>query len=300
MTGADVRDDPVASRFIWRTSRRVLDLSRRPLIMGILNVTPDSFSDGGRWHDPERAVARALEMADEGADLIDIGGESTRPGSFPIPADEELRRVMPVIERLAGSSAVPLSIDTTKSVVAARALAAGVEIVNDISGLTFDAAMAEAVAVSGAGLVIMHTRGRPEVMQRDTLYASLIPDVCASLRASLERAAAAGIQGEQVVLDPGIGFGKDREGNLELLRNLKEFSSFDRPLLVGTSRKGFTGTAAGRTIKDRIYTTAATVALAVANGATVLRVHDVAAMRDVADMAWEITRKSRYHSGAFG
>jgi len=279
---------PTASPRIWRTSRRTLDLSGRPLIMGILNVTPDSFSDGGLWTDPEQAVAHAVAMAEEGADIIDIGGESTRPGAAPVSEDNELRRVMPVIERLAASLNVPLSIDTTKSTVARRALLAGAEIVNDISGLTFDAGMAETVVAGRAGLVVMHTRGRPQVMQYDTFYHDVVSEVRSGLAASVQRALSAGISAEQVVVDPGIGFGKDRAGNLELLRSLRELHVLGRPLLVGTSRKGFTGTAAGRTVGNRLFTTAATVALAVANGAGVLRVHDVAAMRDVADMAWEI------------
>jgi dihydropteroate synthase len=257
--------------------------------MGILNLTPDSFSDGGLWSDPGRAVARAVEMVDEGADIIDIGGESTRPGAAPVPAEEELRRIMPVIMRLTGSLDVPLSIDTTKSVVATRALAAGAEIINDISGLTFDTGMAETVAAVRAGLVIMHTRGRPDVMQHDTFYHSVVADVYSSLASSLDRARRAGVPEECIVVDPGIGFGKDRAGNLELLRRLREFLALGRPLLVGTSRKGFTGTVGGRNIDNRLFTTAATVAIAVANGAALLRVHDVAVMRDVADMAREIT-----------
>ena len=279
---------PPASPGIWRTSRRTLDLSGRPLIMGILNVTPDSFSDGGLWMDPERAVARAVAMVEEGADIIDIGGESTRPGAAPVSGDEELRRVMPLLERLTASLNIPLSIDTTKSAVARCALAAGAEIVNDISGLIFDARMAETVAAARAGLVIMHTRGRPEVMQHDTFYTSVVSEVRSALASMIQRALAAGIQREYVVIDPGIGFGKDRAGNLQLLRSLRELLVLGRPLLVGTSRKGVTGSAAGRTVDNRLFTTAATVALAVASGAGVLRVHDVSAMRDVADMAWEI------------
>ena len=277
-----------ASPGFWRTSRRTLDLSGRPLIMGILNVTPDSFSDGGLWTDLGRAVARAVDMVEEGADIIDIGGESTRPGAAPVSEDDELRRVMPLIESLASSLNVPLSIDTTKSTVARRALAAGAEIVNDISGLMFDAGMAETVAAGRAGLVVMHTRGRPEVMQHDTFYTSVVNEVRSALASMIPRALAAGISMDQIVIDPGIGFGKDRAGNLQLLRSLRELLVLGRPLLVGTSRKGVTGRAAGRTVDNRLFTTAATVALAVANGAAVLRVHDVSAMRDVADMAWEI------------
>lgn len=278
----------VPSPLSWRTSRRVIDLSGRPLIMGILNVTPDSFSDGGLWADPDRAVAHAVTLVEEGADIIDIGGESTRPGSSPVAADEELRRVVPVIERLAGILDVPLSVDTYKGAVAARALAAGAEIVNDISGLSFDADLAGTVARWGAGLVVMHTRGMPATMQDDTRYGSLPDEVRAGLDRSVRRALAAGVAAEQIVVDPGIGFAKDRQGNLELLRSLKQLLDLGRPLLVGTSRKGFTATAAGRPVGGRLFTTAATVALAVANGARIIRVHDVAAMRDVADMAWEI------------
>ena len=278
---------PTAPPLFWRTSRRTLDLSGRPLIMGILNLTPDSFSDGGLWMDPERAVAHAVAMAEEGADIIDLGGESTRPGAAPVSEDVESRRVMPVVELLAARLNIPLSIDTTKSTVARRALSVGAEIVNDISGLTYDAGMAETVAAGRAGLVIMHTRGRPETMQHDTFYHSVVNEVLSGLAASVRRALSAGITLEQVVVDPGIGFGKDRAGNLELLRSLRELLVLGRPLLVGTSRKGFTSTAAGRTVANRLFTTAATVALAVANGARVLRVHDVAAMRDVADMAWD-------------
>jgi len=256
--------------------------------MGILNVTPDSFSDGGLRTDPDQAVAHAVAMVEAGADIIDIGGESTRPGSIGVSEDEELRRVMPTVERLVALLHIPLSIDTTKAAVAARALAAGVEIVNDISGLTFERELADVVAEFHAGLVIMHTRGRPAIMQRDTSYHALPEEVSAWLASSMRRAYSAGIATEQVALDPGIGFGKDRVGNLELLRSLRRLLHLGRPLLVGSSRKSFTATAAGRNVDSRLFTTAATVALAVANGARVLRVHDVAAMRDVADMAWEI------------
>ena len=256
--------------------------------MGILNVTPDSFSDGGLWMDPDRAVTHAVSMVEEGADIIDIGGESTRPGSATVPADEELRRVMPVVERLLSVLKVPLSLDTFKASVAAPALDAGVEIINDISGLAFDERMAGTVAGFRAGLVVMHTRGRPADMQLDTRYGDLVSEVRSALASSIQRARAAGVTEEQIVIDPGIGFAKDRGGNLELLRFLRELLPLGRPILVGTSRKGFTASAAGRSVTSRLFTTAATVALAVANGARVVRVHDVAAMRDVADMAWEI------------
>lgn len=275
----------------WDVVGRRLDLSR-PLIMGILNVTPDSFSDGGSWIDPQQAVDHALEMVEFGADIIDIGGESTRPFIPPVDEDEELRRIMPVLERLEGKLTVPLSIDTYKASVARKAVEGGCAIVNDVSGLTFDPALAETIASTGAGAVLMHTRGRPTVMQAETAYDDLLGEVAESLANSLAFAVEAGIAPERLVLDPGIGFGKSREGNLELLRRLRELSFLGRPLLVGTSRKGFTASAGGRQAHSRTYTTAATVALAVANGASILRVHDVKEMRDVADMAGDIVMRS--------
>jgi len=269
----------------WNIGRRTLDFSRRPGVMGVLNVTPDSFSDGNRYALVEKAVARALEMEDEGADIIDIGGESTRPFATPVPDDEELRRVIPVLERLSGRLTVPVSVDTFKSSVAREALAAGAEIVNDISALTFDEGMAEVVATAKAGLVLMHTRGKPAEMQKDTAYGSLVSEVAAFLRDSIALAEAAGIEPRRIVVDPGIGFGKNAAGNLEIIRKLPEFSTLGRPILVGTSRKSFIGTVLGRGVSERAFGTAATVALALANGASVVRVHDVREMRDVADMA---------------
>ncbi len=276
----------------WQLAQRTLTL-QRPLIMGILNVTPDSFSDGGCFCSPDAAVDHALQMVEQGADLIDIGAESTRPGAPLVTAEEELRRLMPVLERLSGQITVPISIDTWKAPVAQATLAAGAEIINDISGLTFDPTLSEVVARRQAGLVLMHTRGRPDRMQQDTRYQDLLGDVAAFLAASLQTAAAAGIPAERIVLDPGIGFGKDTAGNLELLRRLRELRGLGRPLLVGTSRKRFIGATLGRDdTRDRLLGTAATVALAVTEGAAILRVHDVAAMRDVADMAHHIATTS--------
>jgi dihydropteroate synthase len=268
----------------WTIATRSLDLSCRPCVMGVINVTPDSFSDGNRFLSPENAVKRALEMEQEGADIIDIGGESTRPGADPVSSDEELQRIMPVLEKLSGRLTIPLSIDTFKSVVAREALAAGAEIINDISGLTFDERMADVIAESRAGLVVMHTRGRPVDMQNDTEYRSLLTDVIDSLRTSLLQAEAAGISADRIVIDPGIGFGKSTEGNLELLRRLPELSVLGRPVLVGTSRKSFIGTVLNRPHGERLFGTAATVAVALSKGAAIFRVHDVRAMRDVVDM----------------
>lgn len=273
---------------VWQLARRELSL-QRPLIMGILNLTPDSFSDGGCFTSIEKAVEHALQMEAQGADIIDIGAESTRPGAPPVSADQELHRLLPVLEQLAGRLTIPISIDTWKSSVAEATLAAGAEIINDISGLTFDPTLADTVARHQAGLVLMHTRGTPETMQQDTDYTDLLGEVASCLQRSLQAATSAGIPRERIVLDPGIGFGKDRVGNLQILQRLRELAGLGQPLLVGSSRKGFIGTTLGRDkTGDRLFGTAATVALAVAEGASILRVHDVQAMRDVADMAHSI------------
>jgi dihydropteroate synthase len=277
----------------WRTGQRDLPLVR-PLIMGILNVTPDSFTDGSLYTDPERAIEHALEMVAEGADIIDIGGESTRPGAAPVSAEDELRRVIPVISGLAGRTSCPISIDTWKSPVARAAIEAGGEIINDISGLTFDPQMAEVAARTGAGTVLMHTRGTPDSMQHDTDYADLIGEICHSLEQSISTAVQAGIESERIALDPGIGFAKTADHNLEILRRLSEFTGFGLPLLVGTSRKSFIGKILNREAGQRTLGTAATVALAVQGGAHILRVHDVREMRDAADMAHAITTGQTY------
>jgi dihydropteroate synthase len=269
----------------WKTSRRTLSL-RRPLIMGILNLTPDSFSDGGCCLDADRAFEKALRMEAEGADIIDVGGESTRPGAAPVPADEESARIIPVIERLAGRLQCAISVDTWKSAVAGRALSAGVEIINDISGFNFDPQMAGLAAASGAGVVLMHTRGTPENMQHYTDYDDLMAEITAGLQACIGRAQGAGVSDDRIAVDPGIGFGKGAAGNLELLRRLAELSGLGLPILTGPSRKSFIGTVLGREqTDDRLFGTAAAVALSVSHGASILRVHDVRAMRDVADMA---------------
>lgn len=272
----------------WKTSRRSLSLNR-PLIMGILNVTPDSFSDGGRCQDPDRAFEKALQLEAEGADIIDIGGESTRPGAQPVSSDEEMERIIPVIERLSGRLSCAISVDTWKSAVAGKALAAGAEIVNDISGFTFDPEMAPVAAASGAGVVLMHTRGTPQSMQQNTEYGDLMAEVSGGLRDSLARAHDAGVSDACIVIDPGIGFGKGAASNLELVRRLGELSGFGFPILSGPSRKSFIGTVLGRSqTDDRLFGTAAAVALSVSHGASILRVHDVRAMRDVADMAYAV------------
>ncbi|MBC7962378.1 MAG: dihydropteroate synthase [Steroidobacteraceae bacterium] len=274
----------------WLTSRREFSLER-PLIMGILNLTPDSFSDGGRFNDTERAVEHALLMEAEGADIIDIGGESTRPGAPPVQAAEESARIIPVIERLSEVLRCAISVDTWKSVVADSALSAGAEIINDISGFNFDPQMADVTAKSGAAAVLMHTRGKPDEMQKDTAYTGLMTEVIIGLQGSLSIALEAGVEQNRIAIDPGIGFGKDAAGNLEILRRLRELTGLGLPILTGTSRKSFIGKILGHEpVSERLFGTAATVALSVANGASILRVHDVRAMRDVAYMAHAVLK----------
>ncbi|MDD5286810.1 MAG: dihydropteroate synthase [Desulfuromonadaceae bacterium] len=269
----------------WITPRREFSL-KRPLIMGILNLTPDSFSDGGLFDKPGCAIEHALKMEAEGADIIDIGGESTRPGARQVGADEEMGRIMPVIEQLCGKLSCAISVDTRKSVVARAAVSAGVEIINDVSGFNFDPEMAVVTADSGAAAVLMHARGKPDEMQRDTVYADLMSEIAGELQNSVSLALQAGVSRDRIAIDPGIGFGKDSSGNLEILRRLAELKSLGLPILIGTSRKSFIGNVLGQdTASERLYGTLATVALSVANGASILRVHDVHAMREAADMA---------------
>lgn len=274
----------------WNIGSRTLDLTKRPLIMGILNVTPDSFSDGSCFLDREKAVDRALEIEAEGADILDIGGESTRPGSAPVADDEQLRRVLPVVERLAGKLTIPISIDTCKSSVARKALESGAEIVNDISGMTFDEKMPEVVSALKAGVVLMHTSGKPADMQKHTRYRSVVGDIVSALEGLIASAMSHGVDADRIVVDPGIGFGKDVHGNLEILNKLREFTVLGRPVLVGSSRKSFIGAILDRPVESRIFGTAATVAVALVNGASIIRVHDVKEMRDVADMTMAILR----------
>jgi dihydropteroate synthase len=266
--------------------------------MGILNVTPDSFSDGGLYSDPERAVEHALEMVDAGADIVDVGGESTRPGAEPVSAQEERRRVVPVIRALRRQSDVLISIDTYKAEVAQVAVDAGADIVNDISGLGFDERMPGVVATSGAGLVLMHIKGTPRTMQRNPVYGDVIGEISDYFAGRLGKAEEAGISREQVVLDPGIGFGKQLEHNLEILRRLKEFRRLGRPLLVGPSRKSFIGAILDLPPDQRLEGTAAAVALCVAGGADIVRVHDVPEMTRVVRVADAVVRGLSSTAGA--
>ncbi|GFN22420.1 dihydropteroate synthase [Thermanaeromonas sp. C210] len=263
---------------------------QRTYVMGILNVTPDSFSDGGLYFDLEKAVARAREMAAAGADIIDIGGESTRPGADPLPLDEELRRVIPVVDRLSRELSVPLSVDTYKAEVARAALEHGATIINDISGLRADPEMARVVADFGCPVVVMHIKGTPKNMQDNPTYEDVIGEVKDYLRQGVEMAVEAGLAREKVIVDPGIGFGKNLEHNLEILRRLEEFKDLGQPLLVGTSRKTFIGRILDLEPRERVWGTAATVALSIARGADIVRVHDVREMKQVVRMTDAIVR----------
>ncbi len=300
------RDDVVKGyerdEFVVRCGRFSLSLGKRTHIMGVINLTPDSFSGDGLYkiRDPRRtslrgrqrskkkivdeAIRVAEQMVRDGADIIDVGGESTRPGAKPVAAREEMERVLPVLKELTRRDKIPISIDTSKCEVARRALDLGASIVNDISGLRADPALAKLVARYDVGVVIMHIKGRPRTMQRNPAYRSLISEIIASLRESIEIARRCGIDDEKIIVDPGIGFGKTTEHNLEILRRLSEFKSLGRPIMVGTSRKSLIGNVLGSPLDQRGWGTAATIALAIANGAHIVRVHDVKEMAQVARM----------------
>lgn len=280
---------------IWRCRGVAFDLAERPLVMGILNVTPDSFSDGGRYLDPGAAVARGHVLLAEGADLLDLGGESTRPGSPDVPAEEQWRRLEPVLTRLrAERPDATLSVDTRSAEVAGRALVLGVHIVNDVSALS-DPGMAKAVAAAGAGLVLMHMRGTPATMQRDTVYADVVAEVTGFLLSRLAVAHEAGVAREAVALDPGIGFGKSAEGSLELLARLPELAMLGYPVLVGASRKSFLARLAGDEgpPEQRVPASLGAAAIAAYEGAHILRVHDVAATVRVVKLAAAARRARR-------
>ena len=267
-----------------------LHLGERTLLMGVLNVTPDSFSDGGDFFDAKRAVEHALAMKRDGADIIDIGAESTRPGSNKIPAAEELRRLLPVLQALRGKLKIPISVDTRKSKVAEIAIGAGADIINDISGLRHDPELARVAAKHGAALVLMHMRGTPRTMQKGPFARAVIKDVVGGLQQSIAIAKKFDVPRSQVVIDPGIGFGKTYTQNYELLAKLSEVAKLGYPLLVGTSRKGFLGATLARKgkpalVEDRLFATAATVAASILNGAHIVRVHDVKEMKEVAIVA---------------
>ena len=270
--------------FSLRCGGESLELGRRTLVMGIVNVTPDSFSDGGQFADPAVAIEHGRRLAAEGADILDIGGESTRPGAEPVDAETECRRVLPVIEALAREFQVPISIDTAKAAVARRAFDAGARILNDVTALRGDPEMARFAAEAGAPVVLMHMQGTPRTMQKDPHYDDLMGEIVGYLRQSMARAVEAGVAEDQLIVDPGIGFGKTLDHNLEIIRRLPELRSLGRPILLGTSRKKFIGTILDAAVDERLLGTAATVAFGIARGAHIVRVHDVAAMRQVARM----------------
>jgi len=273
-------------KFKWRLPSRTIVLGERTLVMGVLNVTPDSFSDGGQFLDTGAAIARALEIERAGADILDIGGESTRPGSSGISAQEEMRRVIPVLEKLRGHIKIPISIDTSKSEVAEAAIYQGAEIINDVTALRADRRLAGMAARRKVPLILMHMRGEPRTMQKKAFARDVMRDVTTGLRHAVTIAMRAGVPKSQIVLDPGVGFGKSARQNFELLARLPELARLGFPLLLGTSRKGFIGRALGGVPKEeRAWGTAATVVASVLGGAHIVRVHDVAEMVQVARVA---------------
>ncbi|MGB7281430.1 MAG: dihydropteroate synthase [Candidatus Acidiferrum sp.] len=276
--------------FRLKLHSQTLLLGDRTLVMGVLNITPDSFSDGGKYDQPELAVEHALAMEKDGADLLDIGGESTRPGSVEILASEELDRILPVLEALRERLKIPLSVDTRRSTVAELAIRAGAQLINDVSGLKSDVRIATVAAKYGAPLILTNLRGEPATMQNGPFVRNVMQEVVAGLRASVAKARKAGVPKSQIILDPGIGFGKSHSQNYELLQKLPQLASLGYPLLVGTSRKGFLGATLARDGKpappeQRIWGTAATVTASIMGGAHIVRVHDVAEMVKVARVA---------------
>ena len=261
--------------FALSWSNYFLDLDRKTHIMGILNVTPDSFSDGGRYVELDKAVAHGIGMTQEGVDIIDVGGESTRPYSQKISSAEEMDRVIPVVEALSKQVPIPISIDTYKSDVAQEALKSGASLINDISALRFDPKMASVVAAAGVPVILMHMKGTPEDMQRSPTYKNLVPEILDFLKDAVDRSAAAGIREDLVIVDPGIGFGKTFDDNLKIIRELTRFRSLQRPLLLGTSNKAFIGHVLDKEAHERETGTMATIAAGVMNGAHIVRVHNV-------------------------
>jgi dihydropteroate synthase len=282
----------------WRFGSFDRELGRFPLIMGVLNVTPDSFSDGGQHNQTDDAVAHALQLVEDGADIIDIGGESTRPDAQPVSESEEIERTIPVIERLVTATQVPISIDTTKSTVAKAAIEAGAVIVNDISGLTFDQHMVDVCAESNVGVICMHIQGTPQTMQADPRYDDLVAEICKFFDERLTTLGEAGINFERIAFDPGIGFGKTAEHNIRLLSAISELRASGRPLLIGHSRKRFLAKVVGRPIEERLAGTIGVAIALAAQSTDMIRVHDVRAVKD-ALLAWStICDAPRNSSGA--
>jgi len=280
----ELLDNYLKNEFIVQTSQRQIKLGHRTLIMGILNITPDSFSDGNIYFDRQKAIDYALKMADDGADIIDIGGESTRPGSKSVKAKQEIARVIPVIEGLMGKIKIPISVDTSKASVASAALNAGAEIINDVSALG-DKKMASVIRENQAALILMHMRGTPDSMQVGNLqYDDLMGEIIKYLSERCKKAVAGGISQRRLIVDPGIGFGKNYADNCKIINRLSELKAIGLPVLIGTSRKAFIGNITGGKPEERLEGTAATICAAIINGCHIARVHDVAYMRKVSDM----------------
>jgi len=277
----------VRKLYYWKLKQREINLGERTVLMAVLNVTPDSFSDGGKYNDPDRAYARAVELEEQGADILDVGAESTRPGSKRLSAADELQRLVPVLKRLRGKLGIPISVDTYKAEVAERALELGAEIINDPSGLTFEPQLSRIVSNFDAGLVINHMRGRPETWAKLGPMPDPVGSIARDLEAAVNRARHVGIDKARLVIDPGLGFGKRKEQNSAIIGRLGELATFDVPLLVGPSHKSF---LAHDTPEETRYATAAAVAASILAGAHIVRVHDVREMRAAADVADEILR----------
>jgi dihydropteroate synthase len=277
-------------RYQWKLKQREIVLGERTLIMGVLNVTPDSFSDGGKFSDPDRAFARAIELEDEGADILDIGAESTRPGSGRITEAEELRRLIPVLKRLRGKLAIPISVDTYKSGVAEKALEHGAEIINDPTGLLLDLQVPKVVLKHDAGLIINHMRGNPETWAKLPPLKDLMRSITIDLEAAIHRARQAGVQKRQIVIDPGLGFGKRREQNSQIIAQLRILRCFDLPILVGPSRKSFLKQEQER---ETEFATAAAVTASILNGCHIVRVHNVKTMKTVCEVVDLIRQSSQ-------
>lgn len=287
-------EHPASSRHVIMTAGpHEIVIQSNPLVMGVLNVTPDSFSDGGTFVTVEQAVDHARQMQAEGADIIDIGAESSRPGAHPIDEREELRRLIPVVEAVRAAVSLPISVDTTKAAVARSAIQAGAAIVNDISALQGDSSMAQLVAETGVGVVLMHMQGTPQTMQQSPRYGNVVEEVMAFLQQRAQVAIACGVRSSQIVLDPGFGFGKLQEHNLRMLAEFEAFTTLGYPVLAGVSRKQFIGNVIRRPVHEREFGNAGAVAVAVLKGAHIIRVHDVRAMKDTATVVSAISRHAR-------
>ncbi len=280
----------MTKEYILQVKGKKICLGQRTWIMGVINITPDSFSDGGLYFDKEKALKKGLQLVDEGSDIIDIGGESTRPGSEPIPAEEEINRVIPAITALRKRTEVLISVDTTKSEVAKAALDHGADIINDISSLRFDPQMASLAAREDVPVILMHMKGIPKTMQAHPTYEDVLYEVKAFLKESIDRAQASGIKKENIIIDPGIGFGKRLKDNLTLINNLHVLEELDRPILVGVSRKSFIGTILDSPPQERLEGTIASAILSVVHGAAILRVHDVASVKKAVRVAEAIIK----------